>query len=521
MNDFNATTCTETLAPLPTGWDDERNDDSLWGVVSRALIDEAPSLSPHTVKKRRLDWGVLRQALEPAGVNTVEDWNDPHGRQRAFDALRVAGSSGLLGKTVTTLDTRLSSLRWGLKMAGLSPEVLQRVKSACRQVCRQSGIVHSEQPVYGAEHAQALLNILSEWQSRPLVMNKARNTVHDGVTLYKGYAAQPWRLAQLRTFVMIQISYGIRFGDVMNLKRDDVDENEIRWSISKGRRYPEPASAEMMPTVWNALTDWFEYQEGESLFRSHERSLHGDIKALCVAAELPALVGGQHGLHRFRAGIASNAHRVGLPSSDAAAALGHVSSATTERHYTDSSARNAGRHRTLDAWREEALPTILSRDFGGSIDVDGIVNLDVPIMGPDGCQYSILYPLISTGWFTLNELGDFEPYRDILASENMSPDSRLRCVCLSSAPIGRGGGIFISGYIEIDGGLVAMGNGVRLSRGKWTRSDLNRGLTPNENEPLVDSIAATASEVLASGNPRAIREYLRLLASMGGGSSTD
>ena len=235
------------LAALPSGWADERDDDTLWAFVERTLAEVG--YDPKTVKKRRNDWARLREALEPADVTTVEDWLDPEGRRRAFDALTEAARRGDLGGTADTLDTRLQSLKWGLTMAGLPKGVLLHVGNASKQVCRSSGIVKHEQPEYGPEEVRALLAVLDDWQSRPLMQNAAHHTVHEGVTLDRGDGVKPWRLAQLRAFVLTSIGFNLRFNEVRSLLRRDVDEDEARWVVVKQRRYGEPARAERVPVA--------------------------------------------------------------------------------------------------------------------------------------------------------------------------------------------------------------------------------------------------------------------------------
>ena len=201
-----------TLAALPAGWMDDRTEATLWGEIARALVDDAPTLAPSTIKTRRGDWARLRAALEPAGIDSLESFRDPADFSRAVDALRSAAADGVLGGTAGTVTHTLETLRGGLRRLGLEESHLLRLKMAARTIKRASGLIATETPPLTAEQVQAMSQVLDEWLSRPEVMAPSHHMVLEGVLLGKDGRdrAKRWRVLRLKVWVALATHYGMR-----------------------------------------------------------------------------------------------------------------------------------------------------------------------------------------------------------------------------------------------------------------------------------------------------------------------
>jgi len=221
-----------------------------------------------------------------------------------------------------------------------------KLKGAARIIKRASGLIATETPPLTPEEVRAMFQVLDEWLSRPEVMAPSRHTVLEGVRLGKDGRdrAKRYRVLRLKAWVALVTHYGMRTGDIASMNWADLDSESVRWTISKGRDYPEPVSRDMHPQVWSAVSAWRE-AAGDRTLWGNVRTMTDDTRRLMLAAGIPEH-NGRLGLHRVRGGIATAAASAGLSMFDAAAALGHRD---THRPRSASMRRTRGASMLLNA----------------------------------------------------------------------------------------------------------------------------------------------------------------------------
>lgn len=515
-----------TLAALPAGWDDERSEDSLWGQIARALIDDAPTLAPSTIKTRRGDWARLRKALEPAGINSLESFRDPEDFSIAVSALRDASKKRILGNTANTLNHTLDTLKCGLRRLGLEESHLVGLKAASRTIKRASGLTASETPPLTPEDVVAMFSTLDDWLSRPEVMAPSRQTVLDGVILSRGARAKRSRVLRLKAWVSIAIHYGIRTGDLSSMAWDDIDSDEIRWTVAKGRDYPEPVSRPMHPVVWDAIQEWRDVA-GNSPLWGHVETMSRDTRCLMLESGISEH-NGRLGLHRVRGSIATASAAAGLSMFDAASALSHKDSRTTERTYAKADGRNQAAVRSLSEWHDQ----IKTKPVSPGAWIDGeIIRFEEPFCNHPETEEPILslYRGIASKWHPAAQSPEAVKFREGAGQ----PLGSFRMWMLTDRPV--------ENRVDHDGSLVSASDGAiglgfcyETTEGmlgcdgrplptskEWARPDLNRGL--GQPTPLADgspeallSLVASAART-AIDDPTATDSLLALLSTLDGG----
>jgi len=515
-----------TLAALPAGWDDDRSEATLWGEIARALIDDAPSLAASTVKTRRGDWARLRAALEPADIDAVESFRDPADFARAVDALRSAASRGILGNTAQTVNHTLDTLKCGLRRLGLEDSHIVRLKAAARNIKRASGLIATETPPLTPEDVASIFATLDDWLSRPEVMAPSRHTVLEGVFLSRGVRAKRPRVLRLKAWVSLVIHYGIRTGDLASMTWADLDHEEVRWTIAKGRDYPEPASRPMLAPVWNAIEEWRNVAGNVKLW-GHVETMTRDTRCLMLEAGISEH-NGRLGLHRARGGIATASAAAGLSMFDAASALGHKDSRTTERTYAKADGRNQAAVRGLSEWHDQIKPQQI---LPGSWTDGDTIRFEEPFCIHPNTQEPVLflYRGFASKWHPAAQRPEDVKFRedvghplcsfrmwmltDIPVKNRVDDDGAL--VCASDGAVGLG-----ICYETTEGMLGSDGRRLPTSK-EWARPDLNRNLSvpdslsDSSSEALLSLVASAARTAI--DDPTATASLLALLSTLDGG----
>jgi len=474
-----------TLAALPAGWDDDRSEETLWGEIARALIDDAPFLAASTVKTHRGDWAKLRAALEPADIDSVDSFRDPADFARAVDALRDAAANRVLGNTANTLNHTLDTLKCGLRRLGLEDSHIVRLKAAAKHIKKASGLIATETPPLTPEDVAAIFATLDDWLSRPEVMAPSHQTVLEGVILSRGARAKRPRVLRLKAWVSLGIHYGIRTGDLASMTWADLDHEVVRWTVAKGRDYPEPVSRPMHPSVWNAIEEWRNVARDGALW-GHVETMSKDTRCLMLEAGISEH-NGRVGLHRARGGIATASAAAGLSMFDAASALGHKDSRTTERTYAKADGRKQAALRSLSEWHNQIKPQPTS--LGAWSDGDTIRFEEPFCLHPNTQEpVLVLYRGIASKWHPAAQRPEAVKFRE----DAGQPLCSFRMWLLTDIPVKNrvddegalvsdsGGAIGLGTCFETTEGLLGSDGRPLPTSKEWARPDLNWSLSvPN------------------------------------------
>ena len=143
------------------------------------------------------------------------------------------------------------------------------------------------------------------------------------------------------TILLFAIRYGMRVGDIRNLKLSDLDWNNSSFTFIQ-QKETRPKTFPILDDVATALIDYFQngrpVTECKNIFVRHnapfeafsqDNNLHNIASKYMKLAGLTELHHRKHGLHSFRHSVAGNMLDDGIPIPVISEILDHTSSDTT------------------------------------------------------------------------------------------------------------------------------------------------------------------------------------------------
>jgi integrase len=280
---------------------------------------------PSTYRGRRISIDLLDRALRRAGYLTIKELEATNLSVAYFiQALQEEVQENEQGKAYTTLSQQLSQICKILEEIGASLPTTTMLRNSKQRILRAIEPVRHQQETITQTQMMDVLLILEGLED-------------DAGFAVKGVKTTPRKKAMLRLYVMVSACYALRQQSILSLTREDFNEETFTYRLAKGQRHGEAFARAMHPTVWSAYCNYLEVVGEYPLFTDGSW-LSAGVKVILTQAGVEAS-NGRHGLHRIRRAFATYCYHQGIPLEDAAAALNHADSSTTERVYQDVNAK--------------------------------------------------------------------------------------------------------------------------------------------------------------------------------------
>ena len=244
------------------------------------------------------------------------------------------------GKAYTTLSQQLSQICKILEEIGASRTTTTMIRHAKRRILQHARPVRHQQETITQAQMLDVLHIVN-------------NLDTDADFAVKGVKTSPRKKAMLRLYLMVAACYALRQQSILNLTREDFNEETFTYQIAKGGRHGEQVVRSMHSSVWEAYSDYLKVVGEYPLFTDGSW-LSAGVKVILTQAGVEAS-NGRHGLHRIRRAFATYCYHQGIPLEDAAAALNHADSSTTERVYQDINAKQQRASLAMAAFADHFL----------------------------------------------------------------------------------------------------------------------------------------------------------------------
>ena len=296
---------------------------------------------PSTYRGRRTSINLLHRALRRAGYMTLTELEATNLSVAHFiQALQEEIQTNERGKAYTTLSQQLSQMCKILEEIGASRTTTTMIRHAKRRILQHARPVQHQQETITQSQMLDVLHIVN-------------NLDTDADFTVKGVKTSPRKKAMLRLYLMVAACYALRQQSILNLTREDFNEETFTYQIAKGGRHGERVVRSMHSAVWEAYSDYLEVVGEYPLFTDGSW-LSAGVKVILSQAGVEA-PNGRHGIHRFRRAYATFCYHQGIPLVDAAAGLNHADSSTTERVYQDLNTKQQRASQTLSQFADHFL----------------------------------------------------------------------------------------------------------------------------------------------------------------------
>jgi len=316
----------EHIAPLPAGYEDERG---ILATIHRIIDDDEASGVPRKqCQAKRQAWKLLWPIFEQADTVTLDDLGNPQGIGRFMNCL--CKNAQTLGNTASTIDSRLSHLKWGLKAAGLEGEHLYRINSQKKRVQSATGYDEHEAKPYTWEEMLALFNSLDLVCEEP-----GNHRYKQGRFSFSDYSA---RMARAVTY--LQAGTATRISEMHSIRLSEISETEFTYRVIKGSGYGKPRTVKMWPTAWKVVESYLEarmakggkYLDDDRLFPTSKTQLGEYTRPAYQLAGIKEH-NGRYGGHRFRTLATSDAIEEGWADAHGIQAMLNHKNIDTHKHY--------------------------------------------------------------------------------------------------------------------------------------------------------------------------------------------
>jgi integrase len=284
---------------------------------------------------------LLNRALQRASYINLEDVEaSTFSIAHFIRALQEEIQANEQGKAYTTLSQQLSQICKILEEIGASRTTTTMIRHAKRRILQHAQPVRHQQETITQAQMLDVLHIVN-------------NLDADADFAVKGVKTTPRKKTMLRLYLMVAACYALRQQSILNLTREDFNEETFTYQIAKGGRHGERVVRSMHSTVWEAYSDYLEVV-GDYPFFTDGSWLSAGVKVILTQAGVEA-PNGRHGIHRFRRAYATFCYHQGIPLVDAAAGLNHADSSTTERVYQDLNTKQQQASQTLSQFADHFL----------------------------------------------------------------------------------------------------------------------------------------------------------------------
>ena len=296
---------------------------------------------PSTYRGRRTSINLLQRALRRAGYLTMDELEATNLSVAHFiQALQEEIQANEEGKAYSTLSQVLSQICRILEEIGASLTTATMLRNSKQRIIESVDPVRHQQETISQTQMMDVLLILEGLED-------------DDEFSVKGVKTTLRKKAMLRLYVMVAACYALRQQSILSLTRQDFTEETFSYRVAKGLRRGEAYSRAMHSSVWEAYSDYLKVVGEYPLFTDGSW-LSAGVKVILTRAGVEAS-NGRHGLHRIRRAFATYCYHQGIPLEDAAAALNHADSSTTERVYQDINAKQQRASLAMAAFADHFL----------------------------------------------------------------------------------------------------------------------------------------------------------------------
>ena len=314
---------------------------NLADLLNQSLEASRLTQDPSTYRGRRTSVNLLNRAIQRASYINLEDVEaSTFSIAHFIRALQEEIQANERGKAYTTLSQQLSQICKILEEIGASRTTTTMIRHAKRRILQHAQPVrHQQETITQAQ----MLDVLH-------IVNNLEADVDFSV---KGVKTSPRKKTMLRLYLMVAACYALRQQSILNLTREDFNEETFTYQIAKGGRHGEQVVRSMHSTVWEAYRDYLKVVGDYPLFTDGSW-LSAGVKVILTQAGVEA-PNGRHGIRRFRRAYATFCYHQGIPLVDAAAGLNHADSSTTERVYQDLNTKQQQASQTLSQFADHFL----------------------------------------------------------------------------------------------------------------------------------------------------------------------
>jgi len=325
------------------------------------LLDE-PEYSVKTFRGHRRALDVLLPIVEEAGVFSLEQLVDADGLLAVRTSVARAIGEMKFGKkqkkwSATTWEARLGQFCKRCAAAGMPQAEADRLHRTFNQALKQAAKPAEMEPELTDEMLQNLHAEMLVWRDAEIERTGSGGCYETlvGLVGHRGRAVTTLRRDRANAVIAITWAGASRTGDVLALKRGDVQGGFVRTQVAKGHiiqpvvKFP---LGDLLPFV-RPLLDRVGNDPEAPLFAGD--SVLSDVRAMMISAGWPEHHG-RLGLHRLRKCLARVLYEHGHPVEDTAAVLTNTTPVVAKAYarHDDQKKRGSG----LVTWHEKISNTV-------------------------------------------------------------------------------------------------------------------------------------------------------------------